>query len=73
VQRVRSAEFTMFLHFDSVGIVFLVFLRVVVALLAGLASERDFNSHSFSAPPILYYLTENPSAALVKPGIFAHT
>jgi hypothetical protein len=45
VQRVCPTEFAVFLHFEPVGIVLLVFLGVVVALLASLASECDFYSH----------------------------
>jgi hypothetical protein len=56
VQRVRAAEFTMFFHFNPVGVVLFVFLGVVVALLASLASHCDFNSHNFSAPPVFVYL-----------------
>jgi len=48
VKSVLAAEFTMLLHFDSVGIVLLVFLGIVVALLALLASKCDFDSHTDS-------------------------
>ena len=45
-----SAEPAILLHFQSVGVVLLVLHRVVVSLLALVASERDLDSHC-SAPP----------------------
>jgi hypothetical protein len=41
------AEFAIFVHFDSVRVVFLVFHRVVVALLAFLTRQSDFYAHVF--------------------------
>lgn len=43
---VLSAELAIFVHFKSVRIVFLVFHRVVVALLTLSAGKRNFNSHN---------------------------
>jgi len=43
---VLSTEPTILVHFKPIGIVFLVFHCVVVALLAFCASECDFNSHN---------------------------
>ena len=50
MNRVLSAEPAILLHFKTVGVVLLVFHRVVVSLLAFVASERDLDSHC-SAPP----------------------
>ena len=51
MQSMFSAETAVFLHLESVGIVFLVLLCVIVALLALAARESDLNSHC-SAPPV---------------------
>lgn len=45
-----TAEATILIHLESVGIVFLVLLRIVVTLLAFAAGESDLYSH-VSAPP----------------------
>lgn len=45
MQRVFAAEFAVFFHFNSVGIVLLVFFGTVIALLAFRASQSDFYSH----------------------------
>ncbi len=44
MERVLAAEFAVLAHFDSVGVILLVFLGNVVALLALGASQSDFNS-----------------------------
>ena len=44
------AESAILIHLQPVGVVLLVFHRVVVSLLAFVASERDLDSHC-SAPP----------------------
>ena len=46
VKRVLAAELAVFVHFKSVGTVFLVFHCVVIALLAFSACKCDFNSHN---------------------------
>ena len=50
MQSVFSAETAILIHFKSVGIVFLVFLSIVISLFALTANHCDFYSH-FSAPP----------------------
>ena len=50
MQGVLSAETAVLVHFKSVRRVFLVLDSVVVALLAFLARESNFDSHC-SAPP----------------------
>jgi hypothetical protein len=50
VKGVFPTEFAVFVHFEPVGIVLLVFHLVVVALLALCAGQSNFYSH-FSAPP----------------------
>jgi hypothetical protein len=40
-----AAEFAVFHHFDSVGVILLVLLGNIVSLLAFCASQSDFNSH----------------------------
>jgi len=45
VQGVLTAEAAVLVHFKSVGIVLLVFLRVVVSLLTLTACESDLYSH----------------------------
>ena len=45
-----TAEAAILIHLESVGIVFLVLLRIVVTLLALAAGESDLYSH-VSAPP----------------------
>ena len=47
---VLLAESAILLHFETVRVVLLVLHRVVVSLLAFVASERDLDSHC-SAPP----------------------
>ncbi len=49
---VFAAEAAIFVHFESVGVVLLVFLRVVISLLANCAGKGYFVSHS--APPIKF-------------------
>ena len=51
VKSVLAAEAAVLLHLESVGIVFLVFRRVVIALLAFRACECNFDSHCKAAPP----------------------
>ena len=46
-----AAESAVLVHFKSVGIVFLVFLGVIVSLLADCAGERYLISH-MTAPPV---------------------
>jgi hypothetical protein len=46
VERVLAAESAVLVHFDSVGIVLLVFLGVVITLFAFCARERDLVSRS---------------------------
>lgn len=45
VKRVFAAELAVLVHFESVGIVFLVFGRVIIPLLAFRAGESDLNAH----------------------------
>ena len=45
MNRVLSAEPAILLHFKTVGVVLLVFHRVVVSLLALIASQSHFNAH----------------------------
>ncbi len=45
MKSVLTAEAAVLVHFKSVGIVFLILLRVVIALLAFGASECYFDSH----------------------------
>ena len=45
-----TAEAAILIHLESVGIVFLVLLRIVVTLLAFASGESDLYSH-VSAPP----------------------
>ncbi len=45
MQSMLSAKTAILVHFESVRIVFLVFLRVVVTLFAFAADKCDFNSH----------------------------
>jgi hypothetical protein len=42
---VLAAKPAIFIHFKPIRVVFLVFYRVVVALLAFRTGKRDFNSH----------------------------
>ena len=53
VERVLPAEGAVFVHFQSVGIVFLVFHRLVVSLFALAAGKGDSFSHAFfhNIPP----------------------
>lgn len=45
MKRVLAAELAVFVHFKSVGIVFLVLGRVIISLLAFRAGEGNFNAH----------------------------
>ena len=49
VLRVFLAEPAVFVHFDSVRIVLLIFHRVVVSLLALLAGQRNFYAHGYTS------------------------
>ena len=50
VQGVFAAETAVLVHFKSVRIILLIFLRVIISLLAFGAGECNFDSH-LSAPP----------------------
>jgi len=45
VNGVLAAEPAVFIHFQPVGIIFFVFCRVVISLLAIVTPEGYFNSH----------------------------
>jgi hypothetical protein len=45
VDGVLAAEAAVFVHFKTLGCVLLVFYGVVIALLAFVASQSNFNSH----------------------------
>ena len=47
MQGVFAAETAVFVECKSVGVVFLVFLCVIVTLFAFAASKSDFNSHLY--------------------------
>ena len=47
VKGVLTAETAVFVHFESVGVVLLVFLCVIIALFALSASQCHFDSHFF--------------------------
>ncbi len=47
VNGVLVAESAMLLHFESIGVIFLVLLRNIVSALAFCASKCDFNTHCF--------------------------
>jgi len=51
VQSVLAAETAVLVHLKSVGIIFLVFLSVIIPLLAFAACESDLYSHC-SVPPV---------------------
>jgi len=46
VNGVFSAESAVLLHFETVGVILLVFHGVVVSLLALRTSQSDFNAHN---------------------------
>ena len=45
-----SAKTTILVHFQTIGIVFLVLPRIIIALFAFGASERNLNAHIVSLP-----------------------
>ena len=51
MDRVLSAEGAVLVHLQTIRIVLLVLDRVVVSLLALVASQSDFNAHILTAPP----------------------
>jgi len=56
VDSVLSAESAVLLHFETIGVILLVFHGVVVSLLALGASQSDFNAHngtSLILPPCI--------------------
>ena len=56
VSGVLSAESAVLLHFETIGVILLVFHGVVVSLLALRASQSDFNAHngtSLILPPCI--------------------
>jgi hypothetical protein len=64
VKSVLAAEFAVLVHFKSVGVILLVFLRFIVSLFALCAYESNFDSciiSHFSAPPIKIFLTVSVS------------
>ena len=46
MQGVLAAEPAVLVHFQSVGVIFLIFLGIVVSLFAFAASEGNFDSHN---------------------------
>ena len=44
MKSVLAAEFAVLVHFKSVGVILLVFLRFIVSLLAFCANESNFDS-----------------------------
>ena len=51
MDRVLSAEGAVLVHLQTIRIVLLILDRVVVSLLALVASQSDFNAHILTAPP----------------------
>lgn len=72
MQSVLAAETAILIHFESVGIVLFVFLRIVVTLLAFAASESDLYSHSIGTSlkirghPRCYGKAENTFSAVFR-------
>jgi hypothetical protein len=59
------AETAILVHFKTVGVIFLVLERIVVALLAILASKSDLCTHK-TAPPIKLYLPQTKTAQSLR-------
>ena len=47
MQRMFTAEFAVFHHFDTIGVVFLVFVSLIVTLFAFSTCQCDFYAHDF--------------------------
>jgi hypothetical protein len=48
VNGVLPAEFAIFIHFETIGIIFLILDRIVIALLAFGAGYRNLHSHDLN-------------------------
>ena len=67
---VLATEFAVLHELQSVGVIFLVFLRVVVSLFALGASQSNLDScviRHLAAPPIIIYLTSFGKTSVYLP------
>jgi hypothetical protein len=68
VNGVFPAEFAIFIHFETIGIILLILDRIVIPLLAFGAGYRNLHSHDLNPLPLLQSKTrvDSPNSAFYR-------